>query len=71
MKLKSWLTAERGRTVALAKHLGVSKGRISQMADSGVPPKYMIAIRDFTAAEVSVESLVEDRTPVDEEHQHA
>ncbi|MBV7428072.1 MULTISPECIES: YdaS family helix-turn-helix protein [unclassified Acidovorax] len=64
MKLKTWLSAERGRTVALARHLGVSKGRISQMADGGVPPKYMLSVRDFTNAEVSVESLVQDRTPV-------
>lgn len=64
MKLKTWLLAERGRTVALARHLGVSKGRISQMAESGVPPKHMLSVRDFTIAEVSVESLVQDRTPV-------
>lgn len=63
MKLKIWLLAERGRTVSLARHLGVSKGRVSQMAEVGVPPKYMLAIRDFTKAEVSLESLVEDRTP--------
>ena len=63
MKLKTWLLAERGRTVALARHLGVSKGRVSHMAKSGVPPKYMLSIRDFTNAEVSVESLVQDRTP--------
>ena len=63
MKLKVWLLAERGRTVSLARHLGVSKGRVSQMAKAGVPPKYMLAIQGFTKAEVSVESLVEDRTP--------
>ncbi|WP_111876426.1 YdaS family helix-turn-helix protein [Paracidovorax anthurii] len=63
MKLKTWLLAGRGRTVALSRHLGVSKGRVSQMADSGVPPKYMLSVRDFTGGEVTVESLVQDRTP--------
>lgn len=63
MNLKTWLEAERGRSKALADHLGVSAGRISQMADDGVPPKFMLAVRDFTKGEVSLESLVEARTP--------
>lgn len=63
MNLKSWLKAERGRSAALAAHLNVSRGRISQMADDGVPPGLMLKVRDFTAGEVTLESLVEDRTP--------
>lgn len=63
IKLKSWLGAERGRATSLAAHLGVSLGRISQMADDGVPPKYMLSVRDFTAGAVSLESMVEARTP--------
>lgn len=62
LKLKTWLDAERGRATSLAHHLGVSLSRISQMADDGVPPKYMIAVRDFTSGLVSLESLVQDRT---------
>lgn len=62
MNLKTWLEAERGRSKALADLLDVSPGRITQMADDGVPPKFMLAVRDFTSGQVTLESLVEDRT---------
>lgn len=61
--LKAWLDAERGRATLLASHLGVSLSRISQMADDGVPPKYMLAVRDFTKKAVSLEAMVKARTP--------
>ncbi len=63
INLKSWLDEERGRYTALAEHLGVTVGRVSQMADDGVPPKHMLSVRAFTGDEVSLESLVADRTP--------
>lgn len=63
MNLKTWLDQERGRYTALADHLGLTLGRISQMADAGVPPKYMLAIRKFTGEAVSLESMVSERTP--------
>lgn len=63
MNLKMWLELERGRSKALAEELGVSPGRITQMADDGVPPKFMLAVRDFTKGEVTLESLVVARTP--------
>ncbi|KQO38066.1 hypothetical protein ASF19_20015 [Acidovorax sp. Leaf84] len=62
MNLENWLGAERGRQKALAAHLGLTVGRISQMADGGVPPKYMLAVRDFTKGEVTLEALVQART---------
>src|SRR5690606_27757153 len=62
MELKTWLDAERGRATALAAHLNLSLGRISQMADDGVPPKYMLAVRDFTNGVVTLEALVQART---------
>lgn len=61
--LKAWLDAERGRATLLASHLGVSLSRVSQMADDGVPPKYMLAVRDFTKRAVSLETMVKARTP--------
>jgi DNA-binding transcriptional regulator YdaS (Cro superfamily) len=65
--LKSWLDDERGRYTALALHLGVSVGRVSQMAKDGVPPKDMLSVRDFTNGAVSLEAMVSARTPgVDE-----
>lgn len=67
MNLKTWLNEERGRYTALAAELGVSVGRISQMADDGVPPKYMLAVRAFTKDVVSLESLVQDRTTTSDE----
>ena len=63
MNLKHWLDAERGRNAALAAHLGLTAGRITQMASDGVPPKFMLIVRDFTNGLVSLESLVEARTP--------
>lgn len=62
MNLKTWLEGERGRSKALAERLGVSPGRITQMADDGVPPKFMLAVRAFTKNAVSLESLLGDRT---------
>lgn len=63
MDIRTWLEQERGRTTALAAHLGVSLGRVSQMAQEGVPTKHMLAVRDFTAGSVSLEEMVGARTP--------
>jgi DNA-binding transcriptional regulator YdaS (Cro superfamily) len=62
MNLKTWLDAERGRYQSLALKLGVTTSRVSQMATDGVPPKFMLAVRDFTGKKVTLESLVKDRT---------
>ena len=62
MDLKTWLEEERGRSKALADHLGLSAGRISQMADDGVPAKYMLTVRSFTKNAVSLESMLKART---------
>ena len=42
----------------MAAHIGVSKARMSQMVSGGVPRDYLIAVRDFTQGEVSLESLL-------------
>lgn len=63
LKLKTWLDAERGRATALANHLGLTLSRVSQFADDGVPPKYMLAVRDFTKGKVTLDSMVRERTP--------
>lgn len=63
LKLKTWLDAERGRATYLANHLGVSLSRVSQFADNGVPPKYMLAVRDFTNGAITLDSMVQERTP--------
>lgn len=63
MELKAWLDAERGRYTALADHLGVSVGRVSQMVGEGVPVKHMQAVRDFTVNAVTLEEMVAARTP--------
>lgn len=63
LKLKTWLDAERGRATALANHLDVTLSRVSQFANDGVPPKYMLAVRDFTNGEVTLDSMVQERTP--------
>lgn len=65
LKLKTWLEMERGRAAALAETLGVSPGRITQMADDGVPVKYMQRVFEFTKGEVTIESMVAHRTPAE------
>lgn len=62
-KLQSWISAKRGRAKALAAHLHVSRSRVSQMLDEGVPKKHMLAIRDFTNNNVTLEDMVVTRTP--------
>ena len=66
MKLKPWLSAGRGRATALAKRLGVSLGRVSQIASDGVPVQHMVAVRDFSDGEVTIEEMVAERTPTKE-----
>lgn len=63
MDLKTWLDEERGRYTELARLLGVTVGRVSQMADDGVPPKFMLTVRDFTGGKVTLEEMVKARTP--------
>lgn len=57
MELKTWLNQERGRATALATHLNLSLGRISQIAEEGVPKKYMLRVRDFTSNAVTLECM--------------
>lgn len=71
MKLKLWLDDERGRSAALAAHLGVTPGRISQMAADGVPVKFMQAVNQFTEGAVSIVDMVEERTPDQADRQPA
>lgn len=61
MELKTWLDKERGRYAALAEFLGISAGRMSQIAVDGVPVKYMPAVRDFTKGEVTLDVMVAKR----------
>lgn len=61
MHLKDWLDSERGRYSALAIHLGVTLGRVSQIAREGVPKSYLLKVRDFTAGSVSIEEMLVGR----------
>ena len=63
MELKTWLDQERGRYAALAEFLGISAGRMSQIAVDGVPVKFMTAVRDFTEGAVTLEEMVAAKTP--------
>ena len=64
MRLKDWLDAERGRYKALADDLGLTVGRVSQMARDGVPKAHLIAVRDFTRGEVSIEEMLDTAPPI-------
>ena len=71
--LKTWLDEERGRSLMLSRHLGLSQGRITQIASDGIPDKYKLAIRDFTNGEVTLESMVVTRlnaAPAQQEVNH-
>lgn len=57
--LKTWLSQERGRAKALAACLGVSKARMSQIARGEVPREHLLAVRDFTGGEVSLEAMLQ------------
>jgi len=49
-KLKSWLSAGRGRCKSLAAHLGVPQSFVSKMAsgEKSVPVEHGLAIEQFT-----------------------
>ena len=59
MDLKTWLDGERGRYVYLARKLGVTVGRVSQMARAGVPKAHLVAVRDLTGGDVSLEEMLD------------
>jgi DNA-binding transcriptional regulator YdaS (Cro superfamily) len=58
MNLTAWLEAEKGRSVALAAHFGVTPAAVSQWKENGVPLDRMKAVRDFTGNAVSLEEMV-------------
>jgi hypothetical protein len=61
--LRDWIDEERGRSAALASHLGVSPARMSQIVDAGVPVKFMLQVNRFTRGAVTLESMIAIRTP--------
>lgn len=61
MKLHEWLNLERGRLTALARHLQMTQGAVSQMRGSGgVPAKHMKKVRRWTKNQVTVEEMLPD-----------
>ena len=57
--LKSWLTAERGRGVRLARHLGVPPSFVAKMSegDKPVPVSHGAAIEQFTHGAVTRQAM--------------
>lgn len=60
MLFTEWLDAEKGRTTAVAEHFDRTLGAISQWRD-GVPTSLMLAVRDFTGGEVTLEEMLAER----------
>lgn len=58
MNLKQWLEAERGRHAALAAYLNVTPGRVTQMAEDGVPKRHMLAVHNFTKKAVTLKAML-------------
>lgn len=57
MKLNDWLDAEIGRSMALAKKVGVHKSAVSAWRYMGVPPKHWRRVIKATHGEVSLTDL--------------
>lgn len=62
MELSQWLAAERGRTMALASHLGIAAPMVSNIAAGRkqVPLDRCPAIQEFTGGAVTCEELRPD-----------
>lgn len=58
MELIEWLDAERGRSLALAEHMGKSRAAVTFWRTDGVPLKLMRKVSAFTDGVVSVEGLM-------------
>jgi DNA-binding transcriptional regulator YdaS (Cro superfamily) len=58
MNLKTWLRSERGRVMAMSERFGVSPQAISQWPVNGIPRDHMLAVRDFTRGEVTLEEML-------------
>jgi len=60
--LKSWLSAERGRVIGLARHLGVPPSFVSNMAEGrkSIPFEHGAAIDVFTGGAVSRRDMFPD-----------
>ena len=59
MKLHAWLNLERGRLTALAQHLQLTQGAVSQMrGPGGVPAKHINKVRRWTKNQVTVEDML-------------
>jgi len=58
MNLSDWLNAERGRAAAIAAHFGLTQPAVTHWRTKGVPKKHMVAVRDFTGGEVSLEEML-------------
>lgn len=64
MELSTWLSAGRGRGVALARYLRIPASMVSKMAsgEKEVPLAHCPYIESFTAGEVTCEELLPERT---------
>lgn len=61
MQLFDWLDADPGRAAALAQHLRISRGALSQWRPFNVPVRHMPAIARFTKGKVTVAEMASAR----------
>lgn len=59
MTYTEWLDAERGRSLALATHMGKSKAAITLWRKDGVPMPLMREVSAFTGNDVTVQELLD------------
>ena len=61
MELFEWLDAEDGRSAALAAHMGLTRGAVSQWRDVGVPVDHMESVSAFTDGVVTLPAMLAHR----------
>lgn len=62
MNFKSWIEAEKGRALALARHFGTTQAAISQWKTNGVPLSRMKEVQAFTGGAVTLDDMVPEST---------
>ena len=62
MTLAQWLSAESGRTVAMAARFGITLSAVSQLRDNGVPVDRMAEVSQITGGAVTIEDMVIERS---------
>lgn len=72
MKLKAWLALERGRGVAFAEHLSLTKDAISKASRyvTGIPDQWHQTVYEYTGGEVGYLDQLSDAKRIETIRRH-